>query len=545
MRKKAITKPVFGKIFIVRFLIWVVIFSIVAVYALNDLYSYVLKREVYEPTNGYRSKIEEYAEKLSKAEPGSDEYDRCLNTLKAEITIYQVVGYNYAEVQVGDLKLATDKDTVYFHNYREDQSDTLEFFFIEDLSYLKPLNDFLKKNNLMEERRYTDFWYRYGRDPLSEDLNLPDYGLTWMNSAYLNREKHTFIPGVVVVAVKDKEYKIDCTPADTKGFEYVDFGPDNTRGLMEAYRVATDLSSKDISYHTVSLVGGGSTSFNKEQFEHVSDIAKECGFEIDNSWRVGFSDYRRENVFIIAPFSSALIILVDIVAAAIVALVFADIKYHREKTVWEIFDYRIKTTEAMAHDLKTPLSTIMFYLENLEESSKDPEKVLEYTKTINDKVVTMDHMIGDILQFSKGETGKVDLKKESVSVKELITESLKEFPEMKFEIKGEDVTLATDKKVFTQVIMNLLSNCDRYGKKGSVVDISIALDALTITNKTDKKYDDVDSLKKPFVKGDDSRGNKGAGLGLAIADNNLALLGYKLELSSESDEFRAKVRFKK
>ena len=99
--------------------------------------------------------------------------------------------------------------------------------------------------------------------------------------------------------------------------------------------------------------------------------------------------------------------------------------------------------------------------------------------------------------------------------------------------------------VFTQVIMNLLSNCDRYGKKGSVVDISIALDALTITNKTDKKYDDVDSLKKPFVKGDDSRGNKGAGLGVAIADNNLDLLGYKLELSSESDEFRAKVRFKK
>ena len=54
----------------------------------------------------------------------------------------------------------------------------------------------------------------------------------------------------------------------------------------------------------------------------------------------------------------------------------------------------------------------------------------------------------------------------------------------------------------------------------------------------------MDSLKKPFVKGDDSRGNKGTGLGLAVADNNLAILGYKLELSSESGEFRARVKFK-
>ena len=112
------------------------------------------------------------------------------------------------------------------------------------------------------------------------------------------------------------------------------------------------------------------------------------------------------------------------------------------------------------------------------------------------------------------------------------------------EINGDDITLTTDKKVLAQVVMNLLSNCDRYGKEGSAVDIAVSRDALTITNKTDKTYDDVDLLKKPFVKGEDSRGNRGAGVGLAIADNNLAMLGYKLELSSESDEFRARIKFK-
>ena len=116
---------------------------------------------------------------------------------------------------------------------------------------------------------------------------------------------------------------------------------------------------------------------------------------------------------------------------------------------------------------------------------------------------------------------------------------------MKTEIKGDDVTITTDKKIFAQVIMNLISNCDRHGRKGSVVDFSITPEALTITNKTDKTYDDVESLKKPFVKGDDSRGNKGAGLGLAIAENNLSMLKYKLELKTEGDKFYAVVKLYK
>ena len=540
MRKKAITKPVFGKIFIVRFFIWVVIISVAAGYVLDEVYNKALKDQVYTQTGHRRDNIYEATKALYEAKPGSEEYDRCLNTLRTHLAFYQMLGYNYAEVKIGDFRMATDEDTAFFRNYVDEQNNYAEFFFIENISYLDPLNDFLKKNGMRDEKQYADHWYRFERDPLVEYINQSADGRSeWLKSVYVNREKHTFLPGVIRLYENGKEYLVDCTPADTKGYERIDFNKE--RLLMPAYRLGSDLSPKDIKTHTVPIVGGDYVTYDDEFFH----MYEGQDIKFDDSWHIGYSGYRTDNIFVIAPFSSALIILIDLVAAAIVALVFAVIKYQKDKTVWKIFEYRVNTTEAMAHDLKTPLSTIMFYLENLEESSKDSDKVLEYTKNINDKIVTMDHMIGDILQFSRGESGKIDLNKESVSVKELITGSLKELPEMKYEVKGDDVTLTTDKKVFSQVIMNLLSNCDRYGKKGSVVDISIAPEALTITNKTDRAYDDVESLKKPFVKGDDSRGSKGAGLGLAIADNNLSMLGYKLELSSDSDEFSAKVCFKK
>lgn len=264
------------------------------------------------------------------------------------------------------------------------------------------------------------------------------------------------------------------------------------------------------------------------------------------AWYVGYTGpyYPSLPAFKIAPLSSAIIIVSAVALAAIAALVFAVIKYQKDKTVWKIFEYRIKTTEAMAHDLKTPLSTMMCYLDNLEESAEDPGKVREYTRNLDEKVETMDHMISDILLFSKSESGKMPLAKEKVNVKEVIGERLKEFPDIKADVKGCDTILTTDRKVFGQAITNLLSNCDRYGKKGSVVNIEITPDVLTIANKTDRTYDDVHSLKTPFVKGDESRGSNGTGLGLAIADNNLAMLGYKMELNSEQGEFRVMIKFK-
>ena len=554
MIKKSITEPKFGKIFAVRFLIILVIYAFIANYFLYQLDDHVWQ-EVDKQRGEFLNRVVETTRTMSTEDPDSEKYKKDLDELKHDIACYQFFDHCYIEAVVGKERITVD-DTAYFTiiDAKADIVDsknstvTEDTFFIENMSYLDPMNEYM--NGLFDEKKQNEMYRKWVRDPLfdnSEQVGKFDYFRQHrLISAYVNRETHTFLPGMVKVVYMNREYEIDCTPADTKGYEKIVFATEKgeTFGqyLFLKYRTSPELTSADFLYVIVP-----DDTFETNEIEHNVYLDKlSKGTMSDYGWYVGYTapNYPMAPALMLAPVSTALIIVIAIVLAVITALVLAIIRYQKDKAVWKIFEYRVETAEAMAHDLKTPLSTMMFYLDNLEESSEDPEKVREYAKTLNDKVVTMDHSITDILQFSKGESGKVELNKEEVKVKELVTESLKEFPDMKTEIKGDDITLTTDRKVLSQVILNLFSNCDRYGKKDCVVDIAIGKDTLTITNKTDRKYDDVDSLKKPFVKGDDHRGSKGTGLGLAIADNNLALLGYKLELSSESEEFRAKVKFK-
>ena len=539
-RKTSIVEPKFWKIFVVRLLIFLVIFSVVTKYALNRLDDRIWEREVYESSYSYKEEIVHLTEILSKEDPGSDEYKRDLNALKNNLAFYQAAGYNYAEVQIGDFKIATDKDTALIY-LDGSELNFWEAYFIEDMSYLDPLNEYVKEIGMKSERELTDLWLKYGRDPLAFQLGLDEriYDRSyWVTSYYINRETYSFIPGVVRLCDnKGSEYYIDCTPPDTKGYEYVECSPEHERQLVLAYRAAPDLSSDSITIYTVPCTSGGTFDFADTELENPPE-----GIEIEKTWRVGIAGNFYQGVFAVAPFSCALIIVLNVIAAIVSALVFSIIRYQRDKTVWKIFEYRTKTTESMAHDLKTPLAAIMAYAENLEASSEEPSKVREYSKNINEKVITMDHMIGDILSFSRSETGKIDVVKEELSVAELVRESLEAFPELKADLNG-DIKLATDRKLFKQAIDNLLSNCDRYGDKDGIVDITIDPENLLIINKTDKTYDDVNSLKKPFVKGEDSRGAKGTGLGLSIAENNLNILGYKLELVSESGVFKAIINF--
>ena len=538
--KQSITEPKFGKIFIKRFLIWLGVFAVVALIVFSKAEEYVNGMK-WRVEQSYRERINEQVNCVYEADPESDEYLNEIALLKADLAYYQTYENAYVEVHIGDMVFATDKDTAITSLFMGDK-DYYDLFLIEDISYLDPVFEAagIEKGS---ENKYINYEI-FGYDPLLEiasNLEIINTHIQFMpRTMYINRETHTFIPGVVVFEAYGKQYIVDCTPADAnlEGYKFEDYG-DNywIHNISVTYRADPDMSSKDIDYYEV-------LDPNERPYS-ISVLAEDFDKEYDKySWVVGYSYLKDNSFFELAPVTAIAIPVTAFLMALVVALILSFVKYQREKTVWNIFEYRTKTTEAMAHDLKTPLAAIMAYAENLEEASEDPSKVREYSKNINEKVSAMDHMIADILALSRGETSKIEVTAEDVSVMELVKLSLMEFPDMKTELNGIDARFKTDKKLLKQAVENLLSNCDRYGDKESPVGITVTPEELIITNKTDKTYDDVESLKKPFVKGEDSRGAKGTGLGLAIAENNLNILGFRLELASENGMFKAIVKFK-
>ena len=233
--------------------------------------------------------------------------------------------------------------------------------------------------------------------------------------------------------------------------------------------------------------------------------------------------------------------------AFILAFIPATIIYNTGKRRYEIFEYRLKMVDAMAHDLKTPMAAISAYSENL-SNHIGTDKQEYYAAKVEEKVAQMNRMVNDILEFSKSERQTAEISKENVDVGDVIAELIADNELMikerslKIGYEKKSVVVSTDRKLFRMALANLINNAVIYSREGTKIDISLSEKDLSIINISEEKTDNAEDLKDPFVKGRRSRGSGGTGLGLAIANNNLAMLGFKLEIRSEDNKFIAAVK---
>ena len=225
----------------------------------------------------------------------------------------------------------------------------------------------------------------------------------------------------------------------------------------------------------------------------------------------------------------------------------ATIIYNVQKRKYEIFEYRRKMTDAMAHDLKSPMAAISACAENLSDNI-DTEKREYYAGKIEEKVAQMNKMVNNILEFSKSENLPAEIKKEDVDVGVVIGKTIADNDHviaersLKINCEKKNITIQTDIKLFSQAVFNLINNAVLYSKEDTAIDISFDEKSLVISNTPAKKVDNAAELKQPFVKGSDERNTQGSGLGLAIAENNLAMLGYKLDVGIVDGRFVATVK---
>lgn len=263
---------------------------------------------------------------------------------------------------------------------------------------------------------------------------------------------------------------------------------------------------------------------------------------------VSAEDFSNKSCFSALPLTTALILIVACLVALLLAITVSTVIYSSKKTVWEIFEYRKKTTAAMAHDLKTPLAAMSAYAENLEYDT-DPEKRAYYSSKVRENVAFMNKTIEGILMFTKSEADSGKTVSRDIDVHALIEDEynavsgLFEKKNIKVEIKGEG-HIKSNKELVEQAVRNLIGNATKYARPDTTVDIVIDGKGFTMTNLTDQKIKNVKDLKKPFVKGEESRDAEGgAGLGLSIVENCLLSAGHSLDIEFENETFKATVRW--
>jgi len=526
MGRKTVKKPRVFDIFAPRFLVLLGLFTLISIYVIYMYYA-IISNQLMSETQDYLDNIAEAAIELANTSPDSEEYKDREYMLNMRMNMFQEIGPNGAEVHIGDKVYKADENAAYLIITNSDMKGC---YSIRDISYIERLNEVAGKEIYAPDMNRVHSW----GDVIAEELSSSSWQQIRFESVYINKDTRTFMPGIVCVSYgafeENEAYTYDLTPEDVSGYEYVDltdvkcaelFFFSYCEGISDAVYDSYYVSAGEDNYRSV---------FSESE---INDTTHE--------WYMAYTQGDIGGPFDVAPWTCCFIIVICLILTFAISGILTAIRYSKDKAVWEIFEYRRKTTEAMAHDLKTPLAALMAYTESIEAN---PEKASSYLARINEHVESLDRKIGQILELSRGENGEVTVNKEEFSLKALLEESLKSYPDMAANINGEDIKLNTDRNILRQAIDNLLSNCSRYRSAQSPVDIVIGDKTLTITNKTDAKAENPEELRKPFVKGDRSRGQSGSGLGLAIADSDLDILGYKMDLASSEGEFKVTVRFR-
>lgn len=226
----------------------------------------------------------------------------------------------------------------------------------------------------------------------------------------------------------------------------------------------------------------------------------------------------------------------------------------------EVKSQKMKTEliSNVSHDLKTPLTSIITYVDLLKDESLTDEKRKMYIDTLDRKSERLRVLIEDLFEVSKVNSGNVNLNIIDVDVVSLMKQTLLEVDDkikasnlkIRTNFPDEKLILKLDSQRTFRVFENLLINTSKYAMESSRVYIDIINEAEVIKigfkNMTAEEIDfNVEDLVERFVRGDKSRNTEGSGLGLAIAKSFVELQGGRFNVSTDGDLFKVVITLNK
>lgn len=212
----------------------------------------------------------------------------------------------------------------------------------------------------------------------------------------------------------------------------------------------------------------------------------------------------------------------------------------------------------VSHDLKTPLTAIITYVNLLKQDDIPEETRKNYVNTLDMKSQRLKVLIEDLFEVSKAQSGNIQMNYMDVDVVNLMKQLRLEMEDkiadsdlvFRWNLPEEKVVLSLDGQRTYRVFENLLTNSLKYALSGSrvFIDVVNGEDAVEIVFKNTSAMEmpiDASQLTERFVRGEASRTSEGSGLGLAIVKNFVELQGGSFKIEIDGDLFKAIIVWKK
>lgn len=216
----------------------------------------------------------------------------------------------------------------------------------------------------------------------------------------------------------------------------------------------------------------------------------------------------------------------------------------------------------VSHDIKTPLTSIINYVDLLKRENIQGEKAQEYIRILDEKSQRLKQLTLDLVEASKISSGNITLEMSDINVKELLNQAIGEYEDKLSEKKlsvvtsypEEEVIIRADSRRMWRVTENLLVNICKYSMEGTrvYVDVTSVKNSSAPSETVELVFKNIsaqplnipaEELTERFIRGDVSRSSEGSGLGLSIAQNLTVAQGGEFKIYLDGDLFKVVLRF--
>lgn len=210
----------------------------------------------------------------------------------------------------------------------------------------------------------------------------------------------------------------------------------------------------------------------------------------------------------------------------------------------------------VSHDIKTPLTSIINYIDFLKKENLGSDKAAGYVDVLDRQSQRLKKLIEDLTEASKASTGNVKIELAPCDAGVMMTQVMGEYQEkaekaelrLMLDIPASSVMIMADGRQLWRILNNLMNNICKYSMPGTRVYQKLETDGdkAVITYRNISKYElniSPDELTERFVRGDSSRHTEGSGLGLSIAQNLTELQNGDFSIDIDGDLFKVTVIF--